>query len=130
MAPRWRERLQLEAKRRAENYTAAYLQPPKQRDTELEDIITEEAIVNICGQLRTCRMFVSDKMVRSIAGDARIRSGGKVYAISDGILRQITVDDAGNKDRPITEYMAAYELVVCWKKAARQKSKTEARGKE
>ncbi len=136
---RWREQLQREAKRRAENYAAAvavytkkkadaYLQPLKQRDTELEDIITSEAIVNIGDQLRTCRIFVSDKMMRSIAGGARIRNGGKVYYISHGILRQTTVDDAGNKDRPTTEFMAAHELVMRWKKVARQKSKTEARG--
>ncbi|STV74322.1 Uncharacterised protein [Klebsiella michiganensis] len=102
---RWREQLQREAKWRAENYAAAvavymkkkadaYLQPLKQRDTELEDIIAEEAIVNIGDQLRTCRIFVSDKMMRSIAGGARIRNGGKVYVIRNGILRQTTVDDA------------------------------------
>ncbi|HGL5992500.1 TPA: replication endonuclease [Klebsiella oxytoca] len=137
---RWCEQLQLEAKRRAENYTAAvaeYLKKKtaadwlstKQRDTVLEDIITEEAIVNIGVQLRTCRIFVSDKMVRSIACGARIRNGGKVYAISKGILRQITVDDAGNKDSSTNEYMAAYELVMRWKKAAIQKTKTDVGGK-
>lgn len=137
---RWCEQLQLEAKRRAENYTAAvaeYLKKKtaadwlstKQRDTVLEDIITEEAIVNIGVQLRTCRIFVSDKMLRSIACGARIRNGGKVYAISKGILRQITVDDAGNKDSSTNEYMAAYELVMRWKKAAIQKTKTDVGGK-
>ncbi|WP_159198050.1 hypothetical protein, partial [Klebsiella pneumoniae] len=85
--------------------------------------------VNIGVQLRTCRIFVSDKMVRSIACGARIRNGGKVYAISKGILRQITVDDAGNKDSSTNEYMAAYELVMRWKKAAIQKTKTDVGGK-
>lgn len=138
---RWLEQLQREAKRRAENYAAAvtvymkkkadaYLQPLKQRDAELEDIVTEEAIVNIGDQLRTCRIFVSDKMMRSIAGGARIRNGGKVYYISNGILRQTTVDSAGNKDRPTTEFVAAYELVMRWKRAARKKSISQARGKE
>ncbi|HDT5144270.1 replication endonuclease [Klebsiella sp. GB_Kp059] len=130
---RWREQLQLEAKRRAEHYAAAAaeylkkkyaadLQPPKQRDEELKDKITEEAVASIGDQLRTCRIFVSDKVVRSIAGGARIRHDGKVYAISNGILRQITVDDAGNKNRLTTEYMAAHDLVTRWKKAARQKA--------
>lgn len=136
---RWREQLQLEAKQRAENYTAAAaeylrkkaaadLQSPRQRDTELNDKITEEAIVSVGDQLRNCRIFINDKVVRSIADGARIRHGGKVYAISNGILRQTTVDDAGNKDRATTEHMAAHDLVTHWKKAARQK--TEARGKE
>ncbi|HHG9277213.1 replication endonuclease [Klebsiella oxytoca] len=136
---RWREQLQLEAKQRAENYTAAAaeylrkkaaadLQSPRQRDTELNDKITEEAIVSVGDQLRNCRIFINDKVVRSIADGARIRHGGKVYAISNGILRQTTVDDAGNKDRATTEHMAAHDLVTRWKKAARQK--TEARGKE
>ncbi|HFD7916773.1 TPA: replication endonuclease [Klebsiella variicola] len=137
---RWRERLQLEAKRQAENYAAvvaeylkkkavANLQLPKHRDTSLEVIITEDALVNIGDQLRTCRIYVSDKMVRSIACGARIRSGGKVYAISNGILRQTTVDDAGNKDRPTNEYMAVHELVKRWKKATRKVAKNEVRGK-
>ena len=136
---RWREQLQLEAKQRAENYTAAAaeylrkkaaadLQSPRQRDTELNDKITEEAIVSVGDQLRNCRIFINDKVVRSIADGARIRHGGKVYAISNGILRQTTVDDAGNKDRATTEHMAAHDLVTRWKKAARQKN--EARGKE
>ena len=54
---RWREQLQREVKRRAENYAAAvtvymrkkadaYMQPLKQRDTELKDIITESATDN------------------------------------------------------------------------------------
>ncbi|CAH6693437.1 hypothetical protein AI2937V1_3177 [Klebsiella oxytoca] len=136
---RWCEQLQLEAKQRADNYAAAaaeYLrkkaaadfQLPRQRDTELKDKITEEVIVSVGDQLRACRIFVCDKVVRSIAGGARIRHGGKVYYISNGILRQTTVNGAGNKDRPTTEFMAAYELVMRWKKAVRQKSKTEARG--
>ncbi|HDX8952783.1 TPA: replication endonuclease [Klebsiella michiganensis] len=131
---RWCQQLQLEAKQRADNYAAAAaeylrekaaadLQLPRQRDTELKDKITEEAIVSLGDQLRACRIFVSDKVVRSIAGGARIRHGGKVYAISNGILRQTTVDDAGNKDRPTTEHMTAHDLVTRWKKAARQKAK-------
>lgn len=138
---RWRELLQLEAKRQAENYAAAVaeylkkkavanLQLPKQKDTSLEEIITEDTLVNIGDQLRTCRIFVSDKMVRSIACGARIRSGGKVYAISNGILRQTTVDGAGNKDRPTNEYMEVYELVKRWKKATRKVAKNEVKGKE
>ncbi|HEC2064902.1 TPA: hypothetical protein R1870_001905 [Klebsiella oxytoca] len=104
--------------------------PPKLREDELNDKITEEAFASIGDQMRTCRIFVSDKVVRSIARGSRIRHGGKVYAISNGILRQTTVDDAGNKDRPTTEYMAAYELVMRRMKATRQKSKTEARCKK
>ncbi|EMH3471812.1 TPA: replication endonuclease [Klebsiella pneumoniae] len=131
---RWCQQLQLEAKQRADNYAAAAaeylrekaaadLQLPRQRDTELKDKITEEAIVSLGDQLRACRIFVSDKVVRSIAGGARIRHGGRVYAISNVILRQTTVDDAGNKDRPTTEHMTAHDLVTRWKKAARQKAK-------
>lgn len=103
---------------------AADMQPPKLSEEELKDKIAEEALASIGDQMRTCRIFVSDKVVRSIARGARICHGGKVYAISDGILRQTTVDEAGNKDRPTTEYMAAHDLVTRWKKAIRQKVKT------
>ncbi|AKL36853.1 hypothetical protein AB185_24420 [Klebsiella oxytoca] len=129
------EKLQLEAKWRAEKYAAvvaeymrkkiaADLLPPKQRHRELKAIITKETITSIGEQLRTCRIFVSDMVIRSIAVGARIQNGGKVYAISNGILRQTTVNDAGNKDRPTTEYMAANYLVTRWNKAAKQKVET------
>lgn len=104
--------------------TSVDLLPPKQRHTELKGIITKETITSIGEQPRTCRIFVSDMVIRSISVGARIRKGGKFYVISNGILRQTTVDDAGNKDRPTTEYMAADQLVTRWKKAAKQNIET------
>lgn len=120
------DRLRKELRERSDQafVHAADMQPPKLSEEELKDKIAEEAFASIGDQMRTCRIFVSDKVVRSIARGARICHGGKVYAISDGILRQTTVDEAGNKDRPTTEYMAAHDLVTRWKKAIRQKVKT------
>lgn len=102
----------------------------KKRYTELESLINEKTIVIVCDKLRTYCFFASDKIVRSHASNASIRDVGQVYAISSGILRQATVDDSGNKVGPITEYIAAYELGVRWKKTASKNSKTEVESKK
>ena len=39
-------------------------------------------------------------------------------------------DDSGNKVGTITEYIAAYELVVRWKKTASKNSKAEVESKQ
>ena len=90
--------------------------------------ITDSLISSINHQMRDLRIAVDPAIIRSIAAGARIRHDGKVYAVSNGILRQTTVADAGNKDRPTTEYMAAHSLVMRLKKAAKQSASTE--GKE
>lgn len=99
------------------------MQPLKQSDTEPRNIITEESIVNIGDQLRICRLLVRDKMVRLIAGGTCIRNIITVYFISNDTLRQKTVNDGGNKDRPTKEDMAAYKQIIRRKKAVMQKPK-------
>lgn len=106
------------------------MQPLKKRYAELESLINEKAIVIVCDKLCTYCFFASDKIVRSNVSNASIRDGGQVNAISSGILRQATVDDSGNKVGSITEYIAAYELVVRWKKTASKNSKAEVESKQ
>lgn len=136
---RWREQLRIEAERRAKNYAAAAaeyqkkkaeaaLRQTQQKEAPQKQDTSEEMIASIGAQLRDCRIFVSDEVVRSIADGARVRHGGGMLAVENGRLREVKVWHAGEKDKPTSEYMAAHDLVMRMKKAARQKAKNEVKG--
>lgn len=128
---RWREQLRIEAERRADNYAAAVakyqkkkadaaLRQAQQKEATQKHGISEEMIASIGAQLRDCRIFVSDDVVRSIADGARVRHGGGLLAADNGRLREVKVWRAGEKDKPTSEYMAVRDLVTRWKKAAKR----------
>ncbi len=73
-------------------------------------------IDSIGAQLRSCRIFVSDDVVRSIADGARVRHGGGLLAADNGRLREVKVWRAGEKDKPTSEYMAVRD----WSRAGRK----------
>lgn len=75
---RWREQLRIEAERRADNYAAALaeyqkkkaeaaLRQAQQKGATQKHGISEEMIASIGAQLRDCRIFVSGKIIQSIA---------------------------------------------------------------
>ena len=125
---RWREQLQIEAKRRADNYATAVaeyqkkkaeaaLRQTQQKEATQKHGISEEMIASIGAQLRDCRIFVSDDVVRSIADGARVRHGGGLLAVDSGRLHEVKVWRAGEKDKLTSEYMAVHGLVMRWKSA-------------
>ncbi|HGW3728899.1 TPA: replication endonuclease [Citrobacter freundii] len=129
---RWRQQLRTEAERRADNYAAAVaeykkkkaeaaLRQVQQRDAAKQSGVSEETIASIGAQLRSCRIFVSDEVVRSIAGGARVRQGGGLIAMNNGRLQEVKAWCAGEKDKPTSEYVAVYDLLIRWRKACRQK---------
>lgn len=131
---RWREQLRIEAERRANNYAAAaveyqkkkaeaVLRQAQQKEAMQKHGTSEEMIASIGAQLRDCRIFVSDEVVRSIADGARVRHGGGMLAAENGRLREVNVWHAGEKDKPTSEYMAVRDLVTRLKKAAKRKNK-------
>lgn len=128
---RWREQLRIEAELRANNYAAAVaeyqrkkaeaaMRQEQQKEASQKNSIPEEVIDSIGAQLRSCRIFVSDDVVRSIADGARVRHGGGLLAADNGRLREVKVWRAGEKDKPTSEYMAVRDLVTRWKKAAKR----------
>ncbi|SUQ02992.1 Uncharacterised protein [Yokenella regensburgei] len=130
---RWREQLRAEAERRANNYAAAVeeyqkkkagaaLQQAQQKEASQINSIPEELISNIGAQLRSCRIFVSDDVVRSIAAGASIRHGGGMLAADGGRLREVRAWRAGEKDKSTSEYVAVCDLVTRWKKAVKRKN--------
>lgn len=94
----------------------------QQKEATQKHSISEEMIARLGAQLRDCRIFVSDDVVRSIADGARIRHGGGLLAADNGRLREVKVWHAGEKDKPTSEYMAVRDLVTRWKKAAKRKN--------
>ncbi|HHT2357935.1 TPA: replication endonuclease [Klebsiella pneumoniae] len=131
---RWREQLRIEAERRANNYAAAAaeyqkkkaeaaLRQAQQKEAMQKHGTSEEMIASIGAQLRDCRIFVSEDIVRSIADGARVRHGGGMLAAENGRLREVKVWHAGEKDKPTSEYMAVRDLVTRLKKAAKRKNK-------
>lgn len=131
---RWREQLRIEAERRANNYAAAAaeyqkkkaeaaLRQAQQKEATQKHGSSEEMIASIGAQLRDCRIFVSDEVVRSIADGARVRHGSRMLAAENGRLREVKVWHAGEKDKPTSEYMAVRDLVTRLKKAAKRKNK-------
>lgn len=129
---RWRQQLRTEAERRADNYAAAVaeyqkkkaeaaLRQVQKREAEKQGGVSQETIASIGAQLRSCRIFVSDDVVRSIAGGARVRHGGGLLAMNNGRLQEVKAWRAGEKDKPTSEYVAVCDLVTRWKKAAKRK---------
>jgi hypothetical protein len=128
---RWREQMRIEAERRADNYAAAVAEYQKkkprphcareQKEATQKHGISEEMIANIGAQLRDCRIFVGDEVVRSVAGGARIRHGGSLLAADNGQLREVKVWRAGEKDKPTSEYMAVRDLITRWSKVVNRK---------
>ena len=130
---RWREQLRIEAEKRADNYAAAVAEYQKkkasaalcqaqQKEASQMHGIPEEVIDSIGTQLRSCRIFVSDDVVRSIAGGARVRHGGGMLMAEGGRLREVKAWHAGEKDKPTSEYVAVCDLVTRWKKAVKRKN--------
>ncbi|WP_410741821.1 replication endonuclease [Citrobacter freundii] len=129
---RWRQQLRTEAERRADNYAAAVaeyqkkkaeaaLRQVQKREAAKQGGVSQETIASIGAQLRSCRIFVSDDVVRSIAGGARVRHGGGLLAMNNGRLQEVKAWRAGEKDKPTSEYVAVCDLVTRWKKAAKRK---------
>ncbi len=127
---RWREQLRIEAERRANNYAAAAAEYQKKkaeaalRQTQQKEAMqkhgtSEEMIASIGAQLRDCRIFVSDEVVRSVADGARVRHCGGLLAADNGRLREVKVWRAGEKDKPTSEYVAVRDLITRWKKAVK-----------
>ena len=82
-------------------------------------------IASIGAQLRDCRIFVSDEVVRSVAGGAHVRHGGGLLAADNGRLREVKVWHAGEKDKPTSEYMAVRDLVTRWKSAIKRRTEKD-----
>ncbi len=104
---RWREQLRIEAELRANNYAAAVAEYQRKKaeaamresskEASQKNSIPEEVIDSIGAQLRSCRIFVSDDVVRSIADGARVRHGGGLLAADNGRLREVKVWRAGER---------------------------------
>ena len=129
---RWRQQLRTEAERRADNYAAAVaeyqkkkaeaaLRQVQKREAAKQGGVSQETIASIGAQLRSCRIFVSDDVVSSIAGGARVRHGGGLLAMNNGRLQEVKAWRAGEKDKPTSEYVTVCDLVTRWKKAAKRK---------
>lgn len=127
---RWRKQLRTEAERRVENYEAAIaeyqkkkaeeeLRQSKQKEGIQKHGVSEEMIASIGAQLRDCRIFVSDDVVRSVAGGARIRRNSLLFTAENGRLREVKVWRAGEKNKPTSEYVAVRNLIMRWKKATK-----------
>lgn len=82
-------------------------------------------IASIGAQLRDCRIFVSDDVVRSVSGGARVRHGGGLLAADNGRLREVKVWRAGEKDKPTSEYTAVRDLVTRWKSAIKRRTEKD-----
>lgn len=126
---RWREQLRIEAERRADNYAAALaeyqkkkaeaaLRQAQQKGATQKHGISEEMIASIGAQLRDCRIFVSGKIIQSIARGGRIHQNGRLLAMQNGVLREVN-RKCGGKNKLNVEYMSLYQLLVRWKKVIR-----------
>lgn len=127
---RWHEQLRIEAERRADNYAAAVaeyqkkkaeaaLRQAQQKEASQTHGTSEEMIASIGAQLRDCRIFVSDEVVRSVADGARIRYCGGLLAADNGRLREVKVWRDGEKDKPTSEYINLYNLISRWRKVVK-----------
>lgn len=125
---RWRQQLRAEAERRADNYAAAAAEYQKKkaeaallqvqkREAAKQGGVSHETIASIGAQLRSYRIFVSDDVVRSIAGGARVRHGGGLIAMSNGRLQEVKAWRAGEKDKSTSEYNVVWYLLSRWRKA-------------
>ncbi|WP_213733626.1 replication endonuclease [Citrobacter europaeus] len=128
---RWREQLRNEAERRADNYNVAVaeyqkkkdeatLRQAQQKEGKENAGASEELIESIGTQLRCCRILVSDEVVKSIAGGAKLRYSGGVLAVRNGLLREVNVTCVGNAGKQSSEYMSVWHLISGWKKKIKQ----------
>lgn len=125
---RWREQLRIEAEQRADHYAAAVaeyqkkkaeaaLRQAQQKEASQKHGVSEEMIASIGAQLRDCRIFVSDEVVLSVAGGARIHYKGGKLVVRNGILRNV---QKCNKEST-NEYISVMALIRRWKCAIRKK---------
>ena len=128
---RWREQLRIEAEQRADHYAAAVaeyqkkkadaaLRQAQQKEATPKHSASEEMIASIGAQLRDCRIFVSDEVVRSIADGARVRHGGGLLVADNGRLREVKAWRAGEKDKPTSEFMTVWSLITRWGRALKK----------
>lgn len=61
---------------------------------------------------------MSEEVIRSIAGGASVRNCNNLFAVRNGVLRDVYVTGAGNAvaNRATTEYKAVFRLISRWKK--------------
>ena len=129
---RWCEQMRAEAEHRMNNYAAAAqeyqkkkaeaaLRQVKQRDAAKQNGVSQETITSIGSHLRSCRIFVSDDVVRSIAEGARVRHGSGLLAMINGKLREVKAWRAGEQGKTTSEYVAVSDLITRWKKALKLK---------
>ncbi|MGJ4714376.1 replication endonuclease [Klebsiella pneumoniae] len=125
---RWREQLRIEAEQRADHYAAAVaeyqkkkaeaaLRQAQQKEASQKHGVSEEMIASIGAQLRDCRIFVSDEVVLSVAGGAKIHYKGGKLVVRNGILRNV---QKCNKEST-NEYILVMALIRRWKCAIRKK---------
>ncbi|MEX5389076.1 replication endonuclease [Enterobacter cloacae] len=123
---RWREQIRTEAESRMNNYATAAqeyqnkkneaaLRQLQQRDAVKHKEVSQETIASIGEQLRRYKIFVSDEIVRSIAGFARVRQRDSLLAMNNGRLQEVRVWHAGEKNELTTEYIAVWEMITRFK---------------
>lgn len=129
---RWREQMRAEAEQRMNNYTAAaqeyqkkkaeaVLWQSKQGYTVKQNGVSQETIASIGAQLRSCRIFVSEDVVRSIAEGARVRQGSGLLAMINGKLSEVKAWRTGEQGKATSEYIAVSNLITRWKSALKRK---------
>ncbi|MCE7490501.1 replication endonuclease [Klebsiella pneumoniae] len=129
---RWREKLRIEAERRADNYAAAVteyqkkkaeaaLRQAQQKEASKKHGVSEEMIASIGAQLRDCRIFMSYEMVRSVAEGAKVRHSKGVLAVKDGLLSNVKIWHEGTQDKSISEFATVWRLIKRWRKAVCKK---------
>lgn len=129
---RWREQMRIEAERRADNNAAAVaeyqkkkaeaaLRQAQQKEATQKHGISEDMIASIGVQLRDCRIFVSDEVVRSVAGGALIHYGSRLLSVNTGLLKETKAWKSNRRDRHITEHLAVWGLLQRWQRAIKKK---------
>lgn len=93
----------------------------QQKEATQKHGISKEMIASIGAQLRDCRIFVSDEIVRSVAGGARVRYSGGLLEANNGRLHEVKAWLAGDKNKLTTEYFKVWTLVNRWKSVLRRK---------
>ncbi|EOH3204185.1 replication endonuclease [Klebsiella pneumoniae] len=120
---RWREQLRIEAERRADNYAAAVaeyqkkkaeaaLRQAQQEEATQKHGISEEMIASIGAQLRDCRIFVSDQVVKSVAAGAFIRRNGRLFSVYNGILRERILYNGNHESKSHQELVYLHHLMI------------------
>ncbi len=71
--------------------------------------VSDDLIASVGTQLRTCRMFISDEMVKSVANGASIRHVGNLLAVKNGVLHGVNVLGTGMENKSTSEYMGGLD---------------------